>query len=345
MNRWSDRASAEQGQAETALKNEKGSRGWSLLHDPGEDVCSGLSPAHDGPFQQESIVVDVGLEVLRPGRVSYAAGLALQERLVAERRRGAAPDTLVLLEHDAVVTLGRGADPSHVLLDRERLARKGIELFETGRGGDVTLHSPGQVVGYPVLALQGAKRDAHLYLRDLEEVMIRVALSYGIRAGRVSALTGIWVGGDKLGAIGVRIQSGWITSHGFAFNVANDLALFDVIVPCGIRGRGVTSLSKLLGREISVSEVVDRFEVCFREVFTTPVHDAAVGVNFGLNDPFGEPQGRGHKWGGVDHPRFDDVAGGSGLPPLGDPSPSATALGSSSALPVAQGSSQGDVVP
>jgi lipoyl(octanoyl) transferase len=207
------------------------------------------------------------LAVLRPGRLPYADGLALQERLVGERRTGGAPDALVLLEHEPVVTLGRGADPAHVLLDRGRLAARGIALFETGRGGDVTLHAPGQLVGYPILALAGARRDTHLYLRDLEEVMIRVARDFGVESGRIQGLTGTWAGTEKLGAIGVRVHSGWITSHGFAFNADNDLSLYGVIVPCGIRGKGVTSLARLLGHPIAIEEVMDRFEARFRDVF------------------------------------------------------------------------------
>lgn len=215
------------------------------------------------------------LRCLRPGRLAYSDGLALQERLVAQRRALVTPDTLVLLEHDPVVTLGRGADPAHVLLDRGRLAARGIALFETGRGGDVTLHAPGQVVGYPILALAGARRDTHRYLRDLEEVMIRVARDFGVESGRAEGLTGTWVGSEKLGAIGVRIHSGWITSHGFAFNADNDLSLYGVIVPCGIRGRGVTSLARLLGRSIAIDEVMHRFEARFRDVFERGEESAA----------------------------------------------------------------------
>src|SRR5262245_41101883 len=179
-----------------------------------------MSPTSEdafGPSGRPAAGGDRTLRCLRPGRLAYADGLALQERLVAERRAGDVPDTLVLLEHDPVVTLGRGADPAHVLLDRGRLAARGIALFETGRGGDVTLHAPGQVVGYPILALSGARRDTHRYLRDLEEVMIRVARDFGVESGRIEGLTGTWVGSDvahrratalKLGAIGVRIHSG-----------------------------------------------------------------------------------------------------------------------------------------
>jgi lipoyl(octanoyl) transferase len=154
-----------------------------------------------------------------------------------------------------------------VLLDRGELARRGIGLFETGRGGDVTVHGPGQVVGYPILALEGERRDAHRYLRDVEEVMIRCASDFSVRAERKPGLTGVWVGEEKLGAIGVRLNSGWITSHGFAFNVANDLSLFRVIVPCGIRGRGVTSLSRLLGRAVGVGEAGASLVTRFEEVF------------------------------------------------------------------------------
>jgi lipoyl(octanoyl) transferase len=216
--------------------------------------------------------------VLRPGLVEYEDALALQDALVAARRAGTAPDTLVLLEHPAVVTLGRAADPANVLLDRRRLAERGIALFETGRGGDVTLHSPGQVVGYPIIALERERRDTHLYLRDIEEVMIRVAADFGVSARRVDGLTGIWTAEGKLGAIGVRLNSGWITSHGFAFNAANDLSLFDVIVPCGIRGRAVTSLARLLGRPVDVGEVMDRFAARFAEVFGYGCADAVSGA-------------------------------------------------------------------
>ena len=239
------------------------------------------------------------LRVVRPGRLAYADGLALQDRLVDARRAGAAPDTIVLLEHDPVVTLGRGANPANVLLDRARLAARGISLHETGRGGDVTLHGPGQVVGYPILALQGERRDTHRYLRDLEEVMIRVARDFGVESGRIEGLTGTWVGADvarrsatgmKLGAIGVRVHSGWITSHGFAFNADNDLSLYDVIVPCGIRGKGVTSLARLLGRPVAVEEAMDRFEARFREVFDREEESA----DFVLTEA-GAPAGAAHR--------------------------------------------------
>jgi len=192
------------------------------------------------------------------GRVPYGEALALQQDLVARRRRDACPDTLLLLEHPPVVTLGRGSDPRHVLLDAAELTRRGIELHEAGRGGDVTFHGPGQLVGYPVIRLPPERHDAHRYLRDLEQALIGLAASYGLAAGRKPGLTGVWVGEEKLAAIGVRLGTGWITSHGFAVNVATDLAYFETIVPCGISGRGVTSLARLLDRPPALEEVAAR---------------------------------------------------------------------------------------
>ncbi len=206
------------------------------------------------------------LAVRRLGRVRYAEGLELQARLVSERQAQAVPDTLLLLVHEPVVTLGRNARRENLLLPEEQLRRRGIEVFETGRGGDVTYHGPGQVVGYPILDLSPDRRDVHRYVRDLEEVMIRACRDYGIEAGRVAGLTGTWVGSEKIGAIGVRIAR-WVTSHGFAFNVGTDLSAFGLIVPCGIRERGVTSLARLLGRPVAVDETMDRLADHFAAVF------------------------------------------------------------------------------
>jgi lipoyl(octanoyl) transferase len=139
----------------------------------------------------------------------------------------------------------------------DALRERGFDVFETGRGGDVTYHGPGQVVGYPILELPEKRRDVHRYVRDLEEVMIRACADAGVAAGRVSGKTGVWVGREKVGAIGVRIAR-WVTSHGFALNVANDLEPFELIVPCGIRDHGVTSLARLLGRPVSFEDTVDR---------------------------------------------------------------------------------------
>ncbi len=203
------------------------------------------------------------LHVCWLGRVDYRAGLALQERLIEGRRRDGHGDTLLLLEHPPVITLGRNSDPAHVLHDEAELARRGVELHEIGRGGDVTYHGPGQLVGYPVIRLAGSEKDAHAYLRNLEQGLIGVAAHYGIEAGRVEGMTGIWVGDEKLAAIGVRLSTGWITSHGFALNVTTDLEGFSTIVPCGIRGRGVTSLARLLGRSVDLEEVA---RVAAREI-------------------------------------------------------------------------------
>ena len=195
-------------------------------------------------------------EVRWLGRVGYSTAAALQDERIAARRAGTAPDTLLLLEHPPVITLGRGADASHILAGRDELARRGIEVHECGRGGDVTYHGPGQLVGYPIVRLEGPRRDAHRYLRDLEQALIDAVGELGVpSAGRVPGLTGVWVGREKLAAIGVRLGAGWITSHGFALNVSGGLAGFECIVPCGIRGRGVTSLERLTGRTLPLEAV------------------------------------------------------------------------------------------
>ncbi|MGD8895658.1 MAG: lipoyl(octanoyl) transferase LipB [Acidobacteriota bacterium] len=206
------------------------------------------------------------LDVQKLGRISYADGLDLQAKLVADRQAGDIPNQLLLLEHDPVFTLGRNARRENVLMSENALREKGFDVFESGRGGDVTYHGPGQVVGYPIIDLSPDRRDVHRYVRDLEEVMIRCCADYGIEAGRVSGMTGTWVGDQKIGAIGVRI-SRWVTSHGFAFNVANDLSAFDLIVPCGIRDRGVTSLERLLGRAVPIDEVMEALTRHFASVF------------------------------------------------------------------------------
>jgi lipoyl(octanoyl) transferase len=206
------------------------------------------------------------LSVQRLGRLSYADGLEVQARLVAERQAGRIPDTLLLLEHAPVFTLGRNARREHLLLDEAELRARGFEVFECGRGGDVTYHGPGQVVGYPIIDLSPDRRDVHRYCRDLEEVMIRTCSDYAVPASRVTGLTGAWVGDAKIGAIGVRL-SRWVTSHGFAFNVATDLAPFGMILPCGIRGRGVTSLERLLGRPAPLDEVMARLAAHLAAVF------------------------------------------------------------------------------
>jgi lipoyl(octanoyl) transferase len=208
------------------------------------------------------------IEVRNLGLVPYADALALQRSLVEERRAGAIGDQLLFVEHPHVLTLGVRGDGgrSHILATPEALAARGVDVYETGRGGDVTYHGPGQVVGYPIVDLNPDRRDVHRYVRDLEEVLIRTAADYGIQAERVAGFTGVWVGREKLAAIGVRIAR-WITSHGFAFNVTTDIEYFDLIVPCGIADRGVTSLSRLLGRDVPRGDVEDRIAAHFRHVF------------------------------------------------------------------------------
>jgi lipoyl(octanoyl) transferase len=209
------------------------------------------------------------LDVRRLGVVPYAEALDLQRSLVEDRRAGRIPDTLLLLEHPHVLTLGVRGDGgrSHILATSDALAARGVQVYETGRGGDITYHGPGQLVGYPIVDLKPDRCDVHRYVRDLEEVLIRTAADYGIATERVTGLTGVWAGREKLAAIGVRIAR-WITSHGFALNVSTDLAFFDLIVPCGISDRGVTSLEGLLARPVELADVQARVVSHFSKVFT-----------------------------------------------------------------------------
>jgi lipoyl(octanoyl) transferase len=208
------------------------------------------------------------LEVHRLGVVAYAEGLALQQRLVEQRKAGAIADQLLLLEHPPVITLGVKvrSDRSNILASPSALQSAGVEMFETGRGGDVTYHGPGQLVGYPIVDLQPDRCDVHRYVRDLEQVMIAAVAEFGVQAERVAGLTGAWVSDQKLAAIGVRI-SRWVTSHGFALNVSPDLSHFNFIVPCGIADRGVTSLSRLLRRDVRIRDVEDAVVRAFSAVF------------------------------------------------------------------------------
>lgn len=233
------------------------------------------------------------LDVRRLGVIPYADALELQRGLVEDRKAGRIPDTLLLLRHPHVLTIGVKKDGrQHILAAPDLLAARGVEVFETGRGGDVTYHGPGQLVGYPIIDLNPDRRDVHRYVRDLEEVMIRVCADYGLVADRVKGMSGAWihstrdarspldiargdpelvegsgqVGDAKIGAIGVRI-SRWVTSHGFAFNVTTDLDFFDLIIPCGIADRAVTSLAAQTGRAVELSEVEGRIVRHFSAVF------------------------------------------------------------------------------
>ena len=209
---------------------------------------------------KECLVVDLGL-------IGYQRAWDLQKRVVTPRKAGTVPDLLLLCEHPHVITLGRNGKREHLRASDHLLRQIGVEFCSTDRGGDITYHGPGQLVGYPILNLAEIRRDVVWYVRQLEETMIRVTADFGIRAGRHPGRTGVWVdvpgdGEEKLAAIGVHI-SRWVTSHGFAYNVATDLRYFDWIVPCGMPDKRPTSLERLLGRAVSVAEaaphVVERF--------------------------------------------------------------------------------------
>ncbi|HKE35458.1 MAG TPA: lipoyl(octanoyl) transferase LipB [Candidatus Acidoferrum sp.] len=219
------------------------------------------------------------------GRIGYAEAYALQKRIVAARKAGAIEDVLLLCEHPHVITQGRNGKREHLLVGEPVLRQKGVEFYETSRGGDITYHGPGQIVAYPILNLGEIRRDVVWYVRMLEEAMIRATAEFGIVAVRDPRKTGVWVkdgsfashqppvtshatpiAAEKLGAIGVHI-SRWVTSHGFAYNVSTDLRFFDLIVPCGIADRKATSLEKLLGRTVQESEVTPRFEKHLGELF------------------------------------------------------------------------------
>jgi len=205
-------------------------------------------------------------EVQQLGRVDYSEALQLQHRNVALCKAGTMPDVLLLLEHPHVYTFGRNAKKEHLLVSRQFLTNVGAEVVETDRGGDITYHGPGQLVGYPILDLTRHRRDVAWYMRSLEEVFIAVAAGFGVRASRLNGATGVWVGDEKLVAMGVHI-SRWVTSHGFAFNVNTDLRYFEHIVPCGLRGKGVTSLERLLGQPVEMEAVVKRVIEAFGRVF------------------------------------------------------------------------------
>lgn len=209
-----------------------------------------------------------GIEIRRLGVLGYQEALDLQADLVEQRRRGEIGDVLLLLEHPPVITLGVKTrnNRTNIIASDGQLAAAGVDVFQSGRGGDVTYHGPGQLVGYPIFDLNPHRRDVHRYVRDIEQALIEAVATFGIRAGRVEGLTGIWVGDRKLAAIGVRI-SRWITSHGFALNVATNLSHFDLIVPCGIQDRGVTSMNQLLGSPIPMVEVESAVEAAFARTF------------------------------------------------------------------------------
>lgn len=214
--------------------------------------------------------------VVDAGFLAYQPAFELQRRLVAARKAGTVPDVLLLCEHPHVITLGRSGHPEHLLASQHLLRQMNVEFHSTDRGGDITYHGPGQIVGYPILNLAAIRRDVAWYMRQLEEVMIRATAEFGIDAGRNAGMTGVWVErpahnaepstAEKLAAIGVHL-SRWVTSHGFAYNVSTDLRYFDLIVPCGIQGKRATSLEAVLGRTVHREEVVPRIVRHFAEIF------------------------------------------------------------------------------
>ncbi len=206
------------------------------------------------------------VQVHRLGRVGYRQAWELQRQMVTARRQHRIPDTLVLLSHPPVITMGRGGRSEHLVGSLRELSARGVEFVETDRGGDVTFHGPGQIVGYAVVDLTQRERDLHRYLRDLEEVVVRALAEFEIHAGRVPGLTGVWAADAKLAAIGVRV-SRWITHHGFALNVDTDLSYFDLIIPCGIADKRVTSMNELSESDVSRDAVEDALARSFCDVF------------------------------------------------------------------------------
>jgi lipoyl(octanoyl) transferase len=211
------------------------------------------------------------LLVQRLGLVDYESGLTIQKDTERAVKAGIQPDTLLLLEHPHTLTIGRRGDSSAILLDEDQLKLHNVTLFETNRGGKVTYHGLGQVVGYPIVNLSPDREDVHRYVRDLEEVLMRTMSDFGIQAFRIDGLTGVHTERGKVAAIGVHI-SRWVTTHGFALNVNTDLSYFDLIIACD--GEPVTSMEHLLGREIELSDVEDRIVVHFAEVFSYSYHPA-----------------------------------------------------------------------
>ncbi|MBI2943004.1 MAG: lipoyl(octanoyl) transferase LipB [Candidatus Wallbacteria bacterium] len=208
------------------------------------------------------------------GRIAFQEAWALQQRLFELRGAGRLPDTLLLAEHPPTITLGRSGRRENLLLAAEAYAARGIELVEIDRGGDVTYHGPGQLVGYPILDLSERLPDVHRYVRALEEVMLHVLAGFGIAGARVPGMSGVWCGSEKVGAVGVKVKN-WVTMHGFALNVDPRPDGFELIVPCGIRGKGVTSLARLLARPVDLGAVRQPTVDAFAAVFgATPVSAA-----------------------------------------------------------------------
>src|SRR6266478_2386960 len=234
------------------------------------------------PRMTTCLIIDLGL-------IGYAEAYALQKRIVAGRKADAIENVLLLCEHSHVITQGRNGKREHLRASENVLRQKGVEFYETSRGGDITYHGPGQIVGYPILNLSAIRRYVVWYVRMLEEAMIRATAEFGIASARVVGKTGIWVRAgnseEKLAAIGVHI-SRWVTSHGFAYNVSTDLRYFELIVPCGIAGRKATSLEKLLQRNVSLAEIKPILAKHVGEVFALPVRTAQPAELFAQLEQF-----------------------------------------------------------
>lgn len=240
--------------------------------------CAGfrLTLNDKGPVNSATktcLAVDLGL-------IPYQEGVDLQTRLVAARKAGTICDVLLICQHRNVITFGRNSKRENLLASNQVLEQMNVEVQETDRGGDITYHGPGQVVAYPILNLSEIRRDVEWYVRQLEEVMIRATADFGAAARRVPGMTGIWVdaprGEEKLGALGVHI-SRWVTSHGFAYNVATDLRYFELIVPCGLQGKRATSLENVIGRAVPVWAAAQSLEAHFGEVFGFRMQQATRG--------------------------------------------------------------------
>jgi lipoyl(octanoyl) transferase len=229
------------------------------------------------------------LQVLKLGRTDYKTCWDFQRRVFDLRAVALIPDSLLLTEHDHVYTIGRGGDADHLLATELELRERGATVYHNDRGGDVTYHGPGQLVGYPILDLRSYYLDLHRYLRDIEEVIIRSLKAFDLLGRRTDGYTGVWVDDDKVCAIGLK-SSRWVTMHGFALNVNTDLSFFQRIIPCGILEKGVTSLGQLMGRDVEMNEVSDRVIKEFGNVFDVEVQKGEPEKMLGFNDRFKESQ-------------------------------------------------------
>lgn len=234
-------------------------------------------------MEKELLLLNLGLK-------PYGQVLNLQHRLVTARREGQIEDALILLEHLPVITLGRHGDERNIVASREFLAWLGIEVHRVERGGDVTYHGPGQLVGYPILDLRGYRQDVGWYMHSLEEVLIRALSDFGVESGRLERRIGVWVEDKNIAALGARIEE-WITYHGFALNVSPALSHFDLIIPCGYRGMGVTSMEEVLGKAPEMREVRKSVAQWFGEVFGVEIREAVLKEFFTKEGDLGSCQG------------------------------------------------------